>query len=79
MPWLKIPHQLQSRPGWCLPACVAMVAAYWRQPVLQSDVARWLGTGPIGTASSRVARLEQRGFRVTYRVGSLGDLETWIE
>ncbi len=30
MPWLNVPHLRQAKTGWCLPACVAMVAAYWQ-------------------------------------------------
>ena len=43
MPWLEVPHLQQTEPGWCLPACIATVAAYWQQPLLQADVAEWLG------------------------------------
>lgn len=78
MPWLNVPHLEQSRSGWCLPACVAMVAAYWQQPLLQDDIARWLGTRRIGTRSSRVLRLAKRGFEVTYDVGIVADLEKWL-
>jgi dTDP-4-amino-4,6-dideoxygalactose transaminase len=28
---LDVPHLLQAEPGWCLPACVSMVTAYWQQ------------------------------------------------
>ncbi len=42
MSWLNVPHLRQVKPGWCLPACVAMVAAYWQQPLLQDDIAHWL-------------------------------------
>lgn len=44
MPWLNVPHLRQDKDGWCLPACVAMVAAYWQQPLSPADVAHWLGT-----------------------------------
>ena len=74
MSWLKVPHQKQADPGWCLPACVAMVAAYWQRPLAQIDIARWLGTGRIGTPASRIQRLSQHGIDVVYRTGSLADL-----
>jgi ABC-type bacteriocin/lantibiotic exporter with double-glycine peptidase domain len=78
MPWLNVPHLQQDEDGWCLPACVAMVAAYWQQPLLQSDIARWLGTRGVGTPSSQIRRLSQHGFDVIYRTGSLVELETWL-
>lgn len=78
MPWLDVPHQQQANPSWCLPACVAMVAAYWQQPLLQADIAHWLGSTAVGVPASRVQRLGSRGFTVIYRTGSLADLESWI-
>ena len=76
MSWLTVPHLQQVRDGWCLPACVAMVAAYWQQPLTQADVANWLGTrDDIGTPAGRVQRLAQRGFDVIYRTGSVLELE----
>ncbi|NOG37220.1 MAG: hypothetical protein HND44_22025 [Chloroflexi bacterium] len=51
---MNVPHLLQDKPSWCLPACVAMVAAYWEQPLYQADVAQWLGTTDIGTPSGRI-------------------------
>lgn len=79
MSWLNVPHLQQDKPGWCLPACVAMVAAYWQHPVLQADVARWLETRGIGTPASHIQRMARRGFEVTYNTGSLADLEVWLE
>lgn len=80
MAWLNVPHLLQDKDGWCLPASVAMVAAYWQQPVTQEDVALWLGTREeIGTPAGRVQRLTQRGFEVIYRTGSVLELQAWLE
>lgn len=79
MTWLDVPHLRQNEPGWCLPACVAMVAAYWQQPVTQADVARWLGTRGGGTPTGRIQQMSRRGFEVTYNTGSLADLETWLQ
>jgi hypothetical protein len=45
-----------------------MVAAYWQQPLLQADVARWLDTEEAGTPASRIQRMAQRGFQMTYRL-----------
>lgn len=79
MPWLAIPHQQQDKDGWCLPACVAMVSAYWEQPLLQADVASWLSTrAEIGTPAGRIRRLTQRGFSVIYRAGSMLELQAWL-
>ena len=78
MLWLNVPHIKQREIGWCLPACVAMVAAYWQQPLLQDDIARWLGASLVGVPASRIQRLTQHGFQVVYRTGSWADLEAWI-
>ena len=79
MPWLNVPHLKQDNPAWCLPACAAMVAAYWQEPLYQPDIAQWLGTSDIGTASSRIQKLTQYGFHVDYQTGSLGQLQYWLD
>ena len=78
MPWLNVPHQVEHKPGWCLPACVAMVSAFWEQPLAQEDVARWLETQSVGTPASRVVRLARRGFDVIYTSGSEAALAEWL-
>jgi ABC-type bacteriocin/lantibiotic exporter with double-glycine peptidase domain len=78
MPWLAVPHQVEQQPGWCLPACVAMVSAFWEQPLAQDDIARWLDTRPIGTPASRVVRLARRGFDVIYTSGAPSTLVEWL-
>lgn len=78
MNWLSVPHLQQNETGWCLPACVAMVTAYWQRPLPQTDIAHWLGTRGVGTPASRIQRLAQQGFEVLYRTGSLAELETWM-
>lgn len=78
MHWLNVPYIQQAEVGWCLPACAAMVAAYWQQPLLQADIAHWLGAQGIGVASSRLVRLNQRGFQVVYGAGSLVELQGWL-
>ena len=78
MPWLNVPHLRQNEAGWCLPACVAMVAAYWQQPLTQGDIAHWLGTRNIGTPASHIERLAHHGFEVIYRSGSMAELEAWL-
>lgn len=79
MPWLNVPHQVERRPGWCLPACVAMVSAYWEQPLAQVDIGRWLETRPVGTPASRIVRLARQGFDIIYTTGSPATLMEWIE
>lgn len=78
MTWLNIPHLQQHKTGWCLPTCIAMVTAYLKEPLLQDDIARWLDTRKVGTPSSRIQRLSQRGFDVFYGEGALFDWETWL-
>lgn len=56
-----------------------MVSAFWGHPLLQDDLARWMGTRTIGTASSRIQLMERRGFQVLYRIGSLVELETRLK
>jgi len=79
MSWLNVPHLVESKPGWCLPACVAMVSAFWQQPLTQEDVARWLETQPVGTPASRIVRLARRGFDVVYTSGAPATLAEWLE
>jgi len=57
-----------------------MVTAYLQQPLLQDDIARWLGTDDlVGTPSRRVTRLTRQGFDVTYDdFGAVVDLEDWL-
>lgn len=38
-----VPHQVEPT-GWCLPACVATVSAYWEQPMASEDIVRQLDT-----------------------------------
>jgi hypothetical protein len=56
-----------------------MVGAYWQQPLLQADIARWLGTHDSGTPSSRIHRLSRYGFDVDYGESSLAGLAVWLE
>jgi hypothetical protein len=55
-----------------------MVSAYWEQPLLQEDIAGWLGTREIGTPSSNIQRLTRLGFEVSYGEGSTDSLRTWL-
>jgi hypothetical protein len=55
-----------------------MVSAYWGTPVLQNDVARWLGTTDFGTPSSRIQRLANQRYSVIYNEGSLANIVEWL-
>lgn len=79
MPWLNVPHLQQSKQAWCLPACIAMISAYWEQPLLQEDIARWLNATDIGTPASRIQRLSRYGFDIHYGEGSLASVAAWLE
>ena len=79
MPWLNVPHQVEHRPGWCLPACAAMVTAFWQHPLVQEDIGQWLDTRSIGTPASRIVRLARRGFDVIYTTGSPAALIEWLD
>lgn len=78
MKQLNLQHEIQHQPSWCLPACVAMISAYLGIPVMQEDVAHWLGTTDIGTPTSRIERLSNRGYKVTYAEGSQNILGEWL-
>lgn len=57
-----------------------MVTAYLQQPLLQDDIARWLGTDDlIGTPARQIIRLTRQGFDITYNdFGAVVDLESWL-
>ena len=71
---LPVPHRIQQADGYCLPACVEMVLAYWGIERNQQDLARQMGTIPdFGTPGSRVLQLSSRQIQVHY---SQGDMES---
>lgn len=78
MPWLDVPFIPQTEDSWCVPACVAMVAAFSGESLTQEDIARWLGTTDIGTPASRIQHMSRRGFEVVYRQGSLDEAQSWL-
>lgn len=56
---LPVPFRLQKAEGYCLPACVEMVLAFYGVAITQEQLARLLETDPlIGTPFSRISRLE---------------------
>ncbi|MBE7529785.1 MAG: hypothetical protein HND44_15260 [Chloroflexi bacterium] len=72
---LAVPHRLQFETGYCLPACVEMVLAYWGMEAKQKSLARKLKTIPgVGTPGPRVQSLASKSLRVTYGEGQLVDL-----
>ena len=73
---LPVPHRLQLADGYCLPACVQMVLAYWGIEREQADLARQLGTVLLGgTPGPRIKLLSSRTLRVSYAAGTLDDLQ----
>ena len=75
---LPIPHLEQIADGDCLPACAAMILAYWQDPVDQGRLAQLFGTQTFGTAAPRIRRLADWGYRVTYQSGSLATLRNLV-
>ena len=72
---LPVPHRRQLADGYCLPACVQMVLAYWGIKRDQPDLARQLQMiAKAGTPGSRVRLLASATLKVAYRSGSLADL-----
>lgn len=76
--WLKVPHFQQTTDGSCLEACACMVLAYLQHPAVESRIAQLFGGDELGTPSSRVVRLQQWGFRVTYGSTNLQQLQAWL-
>lgn len=73
---LPVPHHHQLHDGYCLPACVQMVLAYWGIERQQDDLARQLQTIPAaGTPARRVCSLASDTLRVTFQEGTLADLQ----
>lgn len=77
--WLNVPHLLQNNDGYCLPACASMVLAYWQNPISQEKIAILLDATQQGVPGSRIRRLENWGYQITYRPATLAELQTWIE
>lgn len=73
---LAVPHRQQLNSGYCLPACVEMVLAYWGIARDQSAIAQQPGTIPgAGTPGSRIFLLISPKLDVTYQArGEVSDL-----
>lgn len=66
---LLVPHFEQSRDGYCRPACVQMVLAYWGEEQAEAALVKQLGTKRYGTPIRNAERLRENGYVVD--VGSL--------
>ena len=77
---LQVPHRLQLADGYCLPACVQMVLAYWGIEQDQHVLAAQMETiADGGTPGPRVKRLQSRTLNVTYGDGEISDLQSAIQ
>ncbi|MCA9951965.1 MAG: peptidase C39 family protein [Anaerolineales bacterium] len=76
--WLKVPHIPQSADGRCLQACAGMILAYLESPVDEDELSNLFDATEYGVPSSRISRLEQWGFRVTYRTATLSEIRAWL-
>ncbi len=63
---LSVPHFEQSRDGFCLPACIQMVLAYWGRSITEAELAKQLQTTSLGTPIRHVERLRRYGYRVEF-------------
>lgn len=64
-------HYQQSSPGACLPACVRMALAELGDERPEAEWAAILGSYEFGTPASRVLRLAELGYQVSYGPSSL--------
>lgn len=74
MPSLSIENWRQPRKGDCLPACAAMVLTALGESVEYEQLRQRLGTTPMGTRFSHIARLRSWRLRVTWGRGTLTTL-----
>lgn len=73
---LSVPHVLQLDDGYCLPACVQMVLAYWGIKSDQHSLGRQLQIiHGAGVPAPRLLWLAGDKLDVTYRSGTMTDLE----
>lgn len=76
---LPVPHRRQESEAGCLPACVEMVLAYWREERSQRALSRQLGTDPaVGTPASQVLRLQSPSLDVSYMQASLTEIREFL-
>lgn len=76
--WLPVPHFEQSRDGYCLPACVRMVLAYYGRYVMEQQLVTILGTHSFGGPISHVSKLQQWGYHITYQPLTVAALKSYV-
>jgi hypothetical protein len=62
---LPVPHFEQSRDGYCLPACVRMVLAFFGDEQTEATFVNQLRTKRFGTPIRNIEWLRGRGYSVT--------------
>ena len=77
--WLPLTHLRQVRRGACLPACVRMVLLALGDDAGEDQLSQVFGTEWYGTPASRIQRLTQRGYRVTYEQTTLEQLQHYLQ
>lgn len=76
---LPVPHFEQSRDGYCLPACVQMVLAFWGNQYSEKALANVLGTKQYGTPIHNAKRVQKEGHQVTVNSLTKTQLESWLD
>ena len=77
---LSLPHKPQQGDGYCLPACVQMVLAYFGVTRSQEVIGKTLGLNPpFGTRHSNIQKLASSTLLVTYEAGDLPDIRNWLD
>jgi hypothetical protein len=76
--WLKVPHHRQSQPGYCLPACVRMVLAFWQHEISEAELVQILEARFFGTPAPNIRRLSGLGFEIAYDTGTLTQIRAYL-
>ena len=76
--WLPLTHLKQLRHGACLLACARMVLLALGDDASEDQLAQLFDTEWYGTPASRIRRLTQRGYRVTYEQTTLEQLQRYL-
>ncbi len=72
---LSLPYHPQQTEGYCLPACVQMVLAYFGIKRSQNEIAHQLGMRTeIGVPASYIVRLQSSELTATYYQGTLAQV-----